>query len=353
MKKRLIGVILGAFLLSGCSLSSAIPGSAIGGSIWKSFDAGQTFVPKSAIDEKTSISSADILTLVFHPTDSDTIYIGTVGSGLFKTTDGGEHWQHLEFPPLKNYGLAIDKINGDRLFVSGVYNGTSKIYRSVDAGQNWKEIYTEPGKDTVVTAMASHPDNPQVLYVGTSTGVVIKSTNGGDDWKNISIARGPVTQILFEAGLPDLVTLLVFGQGVATSSDGGKTWSDYTHQTELSVGGKILPQNMFVVVPDVLRSGVLYAGAQNGVFRSSDGGKIWEAINIIESSKKFPIRSIAVNPNNSQDISYAAGAAFYRSTDGGAHWATTQLEINRDVSLVKYDPVHPENIYFTLRKFEK
>lgn len=350
MKKRLLGVIIGAFLLSGCSLSLPVPGAAPGGSIWKSFDAGQTFVPKATIDEKTRISSADVLSMAFHPADSRIIYIGTVGNGIFKTTDGGEHWQHLDFPPLKNYGLAIDQANGDRLFVSGVYNGTSKIYRSEDAGQNWKEIYTEPGQGTVVTALASHPDNSQVLYAGTSAGVVIKSVNGGDEWKNISIAKGPVTQVLFESGVPEMVTLLVFNQGVVVSADGGKSWSDYTSQAA-SEAKQAIPQKMVMVVSDPKRSGTVYAGAENGLFRSQSGGKTWEAINIIESSKKFPIRSIAVNPRNSQDISYAAGAAFYRSIDGGAHWMTTQLEIDRGVSLVKYDPEHPENIYFTLRKF--
>jgi photosystem II stability/assembly factor-like uncharacterized protein len=350
MKKRLLGVIILAFLLSGCSFSFPAPGVISGGSIWKSFDAGQTFVPKITIDEKSRISSADVLSMVFHPTDSRIIYIGMAEDGIFKTTDGGEHWQHLNFPPLKNYGLTIDQANGERLFASGVYNGTSKIYRSLDAGQNWKEIYTEPGQGTVVTALASHPDNSQVLYAGTSAGVVIKSINGGDEWKNISIAKGPVTQVLFESGMPELVTLLVFNQGVVVSADGGKNWDDYASQAA-SGADQTVPQNMVMVVADPGRSRVLYAGAQNGLFRSQNGGKTWEAINIIESSKKFPIRSLAVNPHNSQDISYAAGAAFYRSIDGGAHWMTTQLEIDRGVSLVKYDPAHPENIYFTLRKF--
>lgn len=350
MLKKIAFVVGSAVLLSGCSLSSVNLGAS-GGSIWKSFDSGQTFVPKVTIDEKSKISSADVLTMVFHPTDSQTIYIGTLGSGLFRTTDGGEHWQHLTFPPIKNYGLAIDQNNGDRLFASGVYQGVSKIYRSVDAGQNWEEIYTEPGKDTVVTALASNPSNPQVLYAGTSAGVIIKSVNGGDEWKNISSAKGAVTQILFDPSSPNLTTLLVFGKGVIVSTDDGQTWSDYANQVKLSTKKEIVPKDMMSLVSDPGHPGTLYAGAQNGLFHSADNGKTWDSLNVIESSKKFPIRSLAINPNNSQDISYAAGKAFYRSTDTGAHWATTQLEIDRDVSLVKYDPMHPENIYFALRKY--
>lgn len=355
MLKKLLAVGAGAVVLSGCSLG--VPGmgglSSGGGSIWKSFDSGQTFAPKITVDEKRTIASADVLTFAFHPTDPQTIYIGTAGSGLFKTTDGGEHWVPVVFPPLKNYGLAIDRSDGDRLYASGVYGDIAKMYRSDDAGQNWKEIYTEPGPGTVITALGSNPDVPSVLYAGTSAGVVVKSMNGGETWDNVALAKGPVTKVLFESGLPDKVTLLVFNQGVMASSDGGKNWSDHTvSQTGASFGtGNGKPMNMTALEADPLQSGTFYAGAANGLFRSRDGGKNWEAIDIIESSRKFPVRSVAISPVNSDEIVYASGNAFYRSTDGGVRWATTQLDISRGVSVIEYDPLQPATVYFALRKF--
>lgn len=359
-----------AVFLSGCSLNLPIAGTASGGSIWKSFDAGATFLPKVTVDEQRKISSADVLSMIIDPRHSDVIYIGTLSDGLFKTTDGGERWEPLVFPPVKNYGLTFGRDNSDQIYASGVYNDIAKVYRSDDAGKNWKEIYTEPGKGTVITALKASPDISDVLYAGTSAGVVIKSTDGGATWNNIRVTKGPVTKILFEKGTSEKVILLILDQGVDVSMDGGKTWnieaeegyfarapseSNYTKQNGKDISSKSAlsekPQGMTAVAGDASRPGTLYAGAKNGVFRSRDSGKIWEKLNVIESSKKFPVRALAVNPTNPNEIVYAAGNAFYRSVDGGMKWATTQLEINRTVNIIEYDPNHPEILYFTLRKF--
>jgi len=353
MLSKLFFVVGSAVLLSGCSLTLPVDiGSSAGGSIWKSFDSGETFLPKVTVDDKRRISSADVLSFVFHPQDPQTIYIGTKETGIFKTADGGEHWEQLVFPPIKTYGLVIDQGNGDRLYASGGYEGIAKLYRSDDAGKNWKEVYTEPGKGTVITTLGSSPDYPDTLYAGTSAGVVIKSTNGGETWKNILAAQGPVTKVLLHKGAPNFVTLLVFNKNVAFSADGGETWSDPAPQTFSAAGtANVQPLNISTIASDANRSNVVYAGAANGLFRSEDNGKTWQVVDIIESSKKFPVRAVAINPADSREIIYAAGNAFYRSVDGGVKWATTQLEIDRAVGSIDYEPNHPEVIYFTLRKF--
>lgn len=352
MLRKILLVIVSVLALSGCSLGSSIGTGTQGGSIWKSFDSGQTFASKVTIDEKTRISSADVLSFVFDPQNPNVIYIGTKENGIFKTADGAENWERLTFPPLKVYGLAIDKNNSNRLYASGVYQDIAKIYRSEDAGKEWKEIYTEPGKGTVITALSSIPNTPSVLYAGTSAGVVIKSTNGGETWSNVLVAKGPVTKVLFREGQPETVTLLVFNHGVAFSSDGGQTWNDFEAQAFSSAGSEnVLPDGIIALVADPARTNMLYAGANNGLFRSDDNGKSWQSLSIIESSKKFPVRAIAINPQNVGEIIYASGNAFYRSTDGGVKWATTQLEIDRSVGNIEFDPTRTEIIYFTLRKF--
>ncbi len=364
MITRIIGVALGVVLLSGCSVKLPIAGSALstgGGSLWQSSDGGATFVAKVAIDEKQKIPAVDVVSLVFHPTDHRVMYMGTVSGGLFKTVDGAEHWERMNFPPVKNYGLAISSMNGDEVYASGILSGTGKIYQSQDAGKNWKELYTEPGQGTVITALASHPDYPDTLYAGTSAGVIIKSVDGGKTWKNLTAAKGPVTKILFQRGSPDKVTILVFEKEVIVSSDGGKTWDSDTAQNfrpsaSRSSGSSTSsiqtnPNGIVSIAGDTKQSGILYAGAKNGLFRSVDNGKTWVALNIIESSKKFPIRSVAINPKNPSEVVYASGGAFYKSLDGGVRWATTQLEIDRGVSVIEYDPQDTGVIYFGLKKF--
>lgn len=351
MSRKILLVAVSALVLSGCSISIPSDLGASGGSVWKSFDAGATFVPKVTVNEEQRIGTADVVSLVFDPRDPQIAYIGTRENGIFKTSDGAEHWEQLVFPPIKTYGLALDRNNGDRMYAGGVYGDIAKMYRSDDAGKNWKEIYTEPGEGTVITALGSNPDVPETLYAGTSAGVVIKSTNGGETWKNILAADGPVTEILFRRGSPDTVTLLVLDEGVAVSADGGATWNEYATSTVTFDADIVSPEGIMTIAADPQSANILYAGAENGLFRSADSGKGWQAIDIIESSKRFPIRAVAVNPSDPNEIIYAAGNAFYRSVDGGVKWATTQLEIDRSVNIIEYEPSRPDIIYFALRKF--
>ncbi len=353
MLKKLLAVVGGSVLLSGCSLSVPVPGGGGGGSLWKSSDAGKTFEPKVTVDEKRRITSADTLSFVFHPTDPQIIYLGALESGLFKTTDGAEHWTPLEFPPTKIYGLTIDQQNGDRLFASGIYEKVGKIYRTEDAGANWTEVYAEPGPGSVITALVSHPDRPSVLYAGTSNGVVIKSVDAGVSWENVATAKGPVTKILIPRGAGEKVVLLVFGKGTMVSENGGGSWTEHFAAISLPQTGEDTapqPDTISNIITDV-RSGALYAAAKNGVFRSRDSGKTWESLPIIESSRKFPVRSVAVNPVNGNEIVYVSGATFYKSVDGGTNWSTTQLAIDRGVSVLEYQPGAPDTLYLGLRKF--
>lgn len=346
-------------LLSGCTikLPFGAGGGSSSGSVFKSIDAGEEFEVKSVIDEKKTLT-ADILSAAMHPTNSDIIYVGTDGAGIYRTVTGGEEWQLLDFPPQKNYGLAVDQNNGDRLFASGVYNEVGKIYRTTDAGSEWKEIYTEPGAGTVITALMLNPADSQIVFAGTSAGVVIKSTDGGETWRNVAVAGGAVTQILMNKNTPGMVFLLVFNKGTMISQDGGMTFTDNDPTSVLTpmngsqpeIAG-VQPQSLFTLAGDTLRPGIFYAGAKNGLFRTEDYGQTWKALDIIESSKKFPIRSIAVNPRNSNEIVYTSGSAFYKSIDGGVKWSTAQLTITRGVSRVLYNESDPSILYFTLRAY--
>lgn len=367
MIKKILILTGCALMLSGCTikLPFAAPGiTSSGGSVWKSSDSGETFAPKIVVTvdgAEQKITSADVLNFVFSPSDQQVIYMGTLGSGLFKTIDGAEHWEKLVFPPTKIYGLTIDRSNANLVYASGVIGDVGKIYRSGDGGKEWKEIYTEPGKGTVITALGANPDVPSTLYAGTSAGVIIKSIDGGETWKNVFVAKGPITDLVFHPGLPGTVTFLIFGKGTIMTSDGGGAWNDYaglsTNAPNRSGNTGALdlttlqPSGVMTLVADPSRPGLLYAGANNGLFKSDNYGQSWQALPIIESSRKFPIRSVAINPKNSAEVIYVSGGAFYKSVDRGMTWSTTQLKIDRGVSVIEYAPNASEIIYFGLRKF--
>lgn len=360
--KQILFIGLTALVLAGCGASNTgSDGAVTDASIFRSEDSGATFEPKVAVDEKTSLIGVDVLSWDFHPTNPSIIYIGTLKNGLYRTTDRGESWEKMYFPPIKAYGLAVDPNNGDKLYASGVYGNVSKLYTSENAGSDWKEIYTEPGAGSVMTALAVNPHNTKHILAANSNGVVIESLDQGSSWKNVTTFNGPVTQINFIQKAPGTVLVLIQGKDVLVSRDNGITWpSERTgilpvvtfpgENNEATDTAAVVPTEQNTILVDQYIPGLLYTGTNQGLYRSYDYGITWEAMNILESSKEFPIRAVAVNPKNSQEIVYTAGSALYRSQDNGTTWTTTKLDIKRPVRILQFDPQNPGTLYVALKK---
>ncbi len=367
MFKKSLVLVAAAFVLSGCTVTLPfavpVPGSDTSsegpfgqkvqpGSVWKSADGGQTFEVKSQVDETQTISKADVLSLSFHPQDRNIIYIGTIDHGIFKTIDGGEFWEQIVFPPKKIYSFILDKIAPDeRMFASGSLNGLGKIFRTDDGGENWRAVYTEPGDQVVITILAQHPRDMNVLFAGTSAGTVVKSVDSGETWRNIGGAlEGPITDIVFDAAQPLSLYALSISSKVYFSADGGANWQDRSKSADSSSAVK-MPDALLSLTADPLVSGRVYGSKNGGLYRSNDFGVSWNKINIIESAEKFPVRALAINPRDPEEMIFAAGSAFYKSKNGGATWAVSDLFINRGVSVLAYNPEDPSVIYMTLRKY--
>jgi photosystem II stability/assembly factor-like uncharacterized protein len=356
------------------------------GSIWKSEDGGRSFSVRSTVDEKNRIEKADILDFEFHPTKPKTIIASTAEHGIFKTEDGGESWIPIEFPPKRIYSFILDRRDPDRrMFASGVIENRGRIFRSDDEGANWTPIYVEPGTGTTIASLAQDPRNPDILYAGTSKGTLVKSADAGATWKNIGeTLEGVISRIFFDVTDPNAVFLLLFNDEMKFSRDGGESWVDWDEEKRDEVSaiqdeasrllrdGRVseanakreaadalrkqnqendAPRNILALLPDPSRSGVLYAGSKSGLYRSSDFGKFWEKLDIIESAEEFAIRSIAVNPKNFSEIVFVSGKAFYRSEDGGLTWSVIPLSTDRPPAQIEYDPFDSRFLFLGLREF--
>lgn len=349
MKKILaiLPLLAAAFFLAGCGSGSTEPVklSMNNATVIKSEDGGGTWNPKTRIDDKKTIAGINVLSMEINPVDSNIIYIGTEANGLFVTKDGGENWSNVPFAN-KVYGLSFDPQNPNTIYGSGVFNGRAKIYKRIQEDQEWKEIYTEPSDNTVISSIAVSKFNSQIVYAGTSSGVIIKSTDGGQTWSSLKKADGPVVNIVFDAANDSNVFFGVFQKGILETKDGGISISESAEGINLNWN----ISSLYTLVGDPYLSGVVYAGTKNGIFRRSADGK-WDELNIIESSKSFPIRAIAVNPLNSKEIIYSSAKAIYKSTDNGSSWATFQLDTAKEISLLRYDSANTFKIYAGFRSF--
>jgi photosystem II stability/assembly factor-like uncharacterized protein len=162
-----------------------------------------------------------------------------LGSGLFRSTDGGNTWKQLTggLPGfdqgLGRIGIGIAPSNGNRMYaLVEAGSDTGGVYRSDDAGATWKRVNHENrvyGRGSDFACVRVDPRNPDVIYIAntstyrsTDAGqnfTAIKGAPGGDDYHTIWI--NPLN--------PDII-LLAVDQGATITVNHGRTWSSWYNQ---------------------------------------------------------------------------------------------------------------------------
>ena len=134
--------------------------------------------------------------LVIHPNDVNIMYAGSVGGGVWKTTDGGSSWTPLTdlLPSIGIGALAIDPKNPDVLYAgTGEYYTSDTrgdsirgagIFKSTDAGATWTRL---PGTTTsnfsYVNKIVVSPNDSSRIWVANWTGIWV-SFDDGATWRN-------------------------------------------------------------------------------------------------------------------------------------------------------------------------
>jgi photosystem II stability/assembly factor-like uncharacterized protein len=344
---------LGALLLSGCSqpvstsrdaTQNTIPEFTTVAAIWKSVDGGKTWEMKNRGVGAANTKDLDVLSFAINPADSSNIYTGLRSGGILKTTNGGDAWEFINYQSEKVYGLALNFPAGETLLASGVWDGTGKMFSTSDSGQNWKEIYTSPSKGPLIISLTLDKKNPQVVYATSSDDQVFKSTDGGNSWENLYTADTPVLRVAIDSGDSNLVYLLNNAGGIFRSRDAGDNFEVIASKVGSALTG--FGGNQFSVLrTDPTVSNRIYLAGVGGLIVSSDAGETWKKISILNDPQKFPIKTLAINPGNPQEIIYGASQAIYKSTDGGNNWITSQFNSKMKINVLEYDPANPSVIY--------
>lgn len=174
------------------------------------------------------------------PRDPRRVYVGTMDSGLWFSSDGGGSWR--EAGPSINeprvLSVAVSPSH-EHAGVSVVYAGTepSNLYRSEDGGLNWQLLpalrelpsassWSFPPRPWThhVRTIALHPTDPEFLAVGIELGGVIRSRDGGKTWIDHNPeAYSDAHQLLTHPLAPERLYEAA-GQGIARSDDRGDTW---------------------------------------------------------------------------------------------------------------------------------
>jgi len=212
------------------------------------------------------------------------------GSGLYKSTDGGNTWRQLKngLPStdsgLGRIGFCIAPSDHNRLYaVVSANAGSGGFYRSNDGGASWQKLSSDMrlwdrGDD--FAEVKADPINEDIVY--DANVVVWKSKDGGKTWDGFKGAPGgdDYHRLWINPDNPDII-MLAGDQGAGITVNGGKTWSSWYNQPTAQLY-HVSADNAF---PYNLYSGQQESGSVGIASRGNDGAitfRDWHPVNAEE-----------------------------------------------------------------------
>ncbi|HJT30011.1 MAG TPA: hypothetical protein VJ784_21520 [Pyrinomonadaceae bacterium] len=274
----------------------------VGGGVWKSSNAGRTWTP---IFDATNVASIGAIGVA--PSDGNMIYVGTgepdmrdsiaYGNGVYKSTDAGKTWKHLGLENTKQIGrIIVDPKNPNTVFVAAlgnVYapNPDRGVYRSRDGGVTWQKVLFK-NDDLGAIDLQFDPVDSKIVYATL--------------WN----VRRPPWFIYAPANGP--------GAGIFKSVDGGTTWTGISEGIPLEGRGHI---GIAVAPTNRNRLYAVVDAKDGGVFISNDAGATWTRLSNDKRlwDRGWYFEKVTVDPKNA-DVVYVMNTSMYRSTDAGKTW---------------------------------
>jgi photosystem II stability/assembly factor-like uncharacterized protein len=312
------------------------------GGVWRSTDYGSTWAP--LFDNQ---STGSIGAIAVAPSNPNVIYAGagagiirpdlSVGNGMYKSTDAGKTWTHLGLRDSQMIAqIDVDPKNPDRLFVAALGhpygpNPERGIFRSTDGGEHFdkvlyndeytsgNDVHIDPNDSNIVYAAMWQQQqgfSEDGSFSGTDGGIY-KSTDGGSNWRKLSLGLPPIVEAnLAIAPSNSKVLYAMVAPGPTAGAEGGRGGGR---------GGR----------------GGRGGGAAIAFYKSTDAGENWflatDDPRIAETgSQRHPpdtrplgrigggdLPTITVDPKNA-DVVYSCSTVFWRTDDGGLTWSAVR-----------------------------
>ncbi len=315
---------------------------------WKSTNSGASWTQKTNWYVQSGAppyAHADQHAIVFDPSNSNVIFLGTDG-GVFKSTNSGNNWTDLNnnlFTTQFYYG-AVEP-------VSNVYYGGSQDNGTLKStgSSNWTEIFGGDGGATEVNF-----NNTNVIYAEYVNLAFYKSTDGGGSFvKSMNgIPNGPsyfdgtTDRTLFISPFsmdPNNSNTLVAGTyRVFRTTNGASSWTDISGDLTGDGTGTTGAKISTVVVAKG-NSNVIYAGCTNGVVQvTTDAGGFWTDVST--GLPNLYCTRIATDPNNPTTAyatfsGFSPGQKVYRTTNSGSSWSNISGDLpNLPVNCIVVSP---------------
>ena len=342
------------------------------GGVWKTDDYGRTWNP--IFDDAPTGSVGDIAVSLTHP---NIIYVGTgeglhrpdlgVGDGIFKSTDGGNTWNHIGLSDVQQVGrLIVHPTNPDIVFVAGLGhpygpNEERGVFRTTDGGQSWEKVLYF-NHNTGAIQVEFDPTNPQVLFAdmwehregpwenarfaGPNSGLY-KSTDGGTTWRQLTEGLPTAEDGLGRIGVgiapsdPNRMYATVDAStngGIYRSNDAGESWSKVSSDYRLwGRGGDFAEIKVHPQDPDVLFVGNIAS------YKSTDGGRSWMSIKGAPGGDDY--HRIWINPEQPDIMLFVADQGAVVTVNGGKTWSSWYNQPTAQLYHVTTDNQFPYWVY--------
>lgn len=342
------------------------------GGVWKTTDYGRTWKP--IFDDQPTGSVGDIAVA---PSNPNVLYAASgegiqrpdlsIGDGVYKSIDAGKTWINTGLRDGQQIGgIAIDPTNEERVFVAVLGhpygpNEERGVYRTDNGGKTWEKVLYK-NEDTGAVQVMLDPKDPKIVYAvlwaarqgpwengawqGPESGLY-KSTDGGAIWKKLTTGLPTFAQGLGRIGLgispsdPNRLYATVDADengGIYRSDDAGNSW--YLTNPDPRLWGR--GSDFAEIKVDPRNSDVVYS-ANVVAWKSTDGGKNWSAFRGAPGGDDY--HRIWINPDNPNIILIAADQGAIITVNGGETFSSWYNQPTAQFYHVITDNAFPYNVY--------
>ena len=287
---------------------------------------------------------------------------------------GSLPWRHIG---PASFGGRIDDIEAVATRPSTIFVGTAGggIFRSTNNGTTWVPVFDRDGRSTSIGDIAIAPSDPNIVWAGTGEpnnrqsstwgDGVYRSLDGGTTWTHMGLAATQhIGRVVVHPRDPSTVFVAALGRlwgpnadrGLYRTRDAGRTWqkvlsvNDVTGAVDVALDPD--GRTLYVAMYQRMRRGHGFVGGGpgSGLYRSLDGGDSWERLS--NGLPKGDIGRIGVaiapsQPSTVYAIVESRQGGVFRSDDRGATWRKVNSLNPRPMyySQVRVDPQHPDKVW--------
>lgn len=306
-----------------------------------------------------------------------TLYVGTAGGGVWKTTNAGASFKPIFDKYCQSIGaIAIDQKNPKIVYVgtgeSNMRNSVSigdGLYKSTDAGSNWVKI---GGLDSTehISKVLIDPNNSSIVYAAAPGPLwsdskhrgLYKSTDAGKTFEKILYVseKAGCADLVIDPSNPSTLYASTWefrrtpysfssggpGSAVWKSTDGGKTWKELTN----GLPAKPIGRTALAIAPSAPNNLIAIVEAkQTGLYISADAGESWKSqsasLNVV--SRPFYFSTLVIDPKDPKRV-YRPAYSFAYSSDGGYSFAEASGEggwVHSDHHALWINPNNTNQLY--------